>query len=105
MYARHILATTKQQPQQSLDDYLRTLRTLSKDCDFKQVSAEDHHNESIRDAFIAGLSSNFIRQRLLESETLTLEEAFTRSRTLDLAQKNADNFFYQNLVNSHLVQW
>ena len=92
IYARHLLATTKQQPHQSLDEYMRTLQTLAKDCQYKPVSADEYRNESIMHSFISGISSNFIRQRLLESETLTLEQAFTMSRTLDLAQKNAENY-------------
>ena len=99
MYARHLLYSTKQQPHQSLDDYLRTLRTLAKDCNYTSVTAEEHRNESIRDAFISGLSSNFILQRLLESETLSLEQASTLARTLDLAQKNAENYNNKSFSN------
>ena len=104
MYARHLLASAKQQSHQSLDDYLRTLRTLALDCDYKPVTAEQYRSECIRDAFIAGISSNFIRQRLLESEILSLEQAFTLARTLDLAQKNADSYHsHSNYMASSVV--
>ena len=92
IYARHILATTKQKPHQSLKEFLHELRKLSADCDYKPVNAEQYRSESIRDAYIAGMESNFIRQRLLEKETLTLDEAVTLSCTLDIAQKNADSY-------------
>ena len=97
LYARHVLHSTKQQAHQSIDDYLRILRTLSKDCDFKPVSAEEYRNESIRDALISGLTSGFIRQRILESETLTLDQVFTLARTLELAQRNAESYHSQSL--------
>ena len=104
MYARNLLASSKQQSHQSLDDYLQTLRTLALDCDYKPVTAEQYRSECICDAFIAGISSNFIRQRLLESETLTLDEAFTLARTLDLAQKNADSYHsHSNFMASSVV--
>ena len=41
---------------------------------------------------ISGLSSNEIRQRLLEDRSLTLKTAYDRARTLDLAQKNSEEY-------------
>ena len=100
LYARHLLRSTKQQSHQSLDDYIRTLRTLSQDCDFKQVTGEEYRNESIRDSFIAGINSCMIRQRILESKETGLEATFNLARTLDLAQKNADSFQNQSYALS-----
>ena len=67
IFARHILATSKQEQGQPLDQFLKKLRSLSKECDFKAVSADKNKEEAIRDAFISGLISNQIRQRLLEN--------------------------------------
>ena len=92
MYSRHLLLTSKQNTNQSLDEFLCVLKNISKDCGYKAVTSEGHRNESILSAFVTGLSSNFIRQRLLESDKLTLETAFTQARTLDLAQRNADSY-------------
>ena len=40
IFARHVLATTrKQAPTETLDEYLKALKTLSKDCNFKNVTA------------------------------------------------------------------
>ena len=68
IFARHILATRRQQPNETLDEYLQALKTLSKDCNFKCVTAAQYTEESIRDAFITGLLSNSICQRLLENK-------------------------------------
>ena len=92
MFARHLLRSTRQQPHQSLDEYLRTLRTLSHDCGFTAVSAEEYRCESIRDSFISGINSGFIRQRILENNKLSLEETYNMARTLDSAQRNAESF-------------
>ena len=82
-FARFLLSSCKQEVGQSLDQYLQTLKTLAKDCNFTNVSAEQHKEEAIRDAFISGLSSNHIRQRLLERSKLSLETAFNDARSLD----------------------
>ena len=95
IYARHILATHKQSPDETLDDYLRNLRFLAKDCNFAAVTAVVHHDEAIRDSFIAGIRSNYIRQRLLENNTLDLATAFT---TLIFFYKN--HWFLRCKINA-----
>ena len=65
MFARHDLATRKQQPGESLDEFLEELKILSKHCGFDTVTSESYRSEMIRDSFINGLTSNHIRQRLL----------------------------------------
>ena len=37
LYARHILATRKQRSDESMDEYLRNLKLLAKDCQFQAV--------------------------------------------------------------------
>ena len=96
IFARHKLASRKQKPGESLDEYLEELKKLSKDCKFEAVSAEDYRSEMIRDSFINGLSSNYIRQRLLENAALTLDEAHEKARTLDLAQRNSEAYSQQD---------
>ena len=92
VYARHLLATRKQQPGESFDAYLNVLKSLSKDCNFKAVSADVYANESIRDAFINGTSSTSVRQRLLEKKTVTLDEMVDIARSLESAEKNAESY-------------
>ena len=89
IFARHLLATRKQKPGESIDQFLQSLKPLSTDCNFKQVSAVVYSKESIRDAIINGLQSNYIRQRLLENETLDLQQAFDHARALDLPKQNS----------------
>ena len=57
LVAGHILAT-RQQPTESLDEYLQALKTPSKDCSFKKVMATQYCNQGLRDAFIIGLQCN-----------------------------------------------
>ena len=90
IFARHLLATRCQHAGETLDEYLQALKTLSKDCNFKSVTAALHREESTRDAFISGLQSSLIRQRLLENKTLDLAAIFDQARSVDLAQQNLD---------------
>ena len=92
IYARHRLATRQQQPGESMDTYLQALRILANDCNFKTVSAKVYQEEAIRDAFISGISSNEIRQRLLENDILTLAETEKKARTFESAQKNSQTY-------------
>lgn len=92
VFARHLLATRRQKPGETLDEFLQALKSLSTDCNFKQVTAEKHREEYIRDAFISGLRSQHIRQRLLEHKTLELAAAFDEARALDIAQQSSDSY-------------
>ena len=101
IFARHILAIRKQQSNETIDQYVQALRILSKDCNFKSVTAEQNKNDFIRDAFINGLLQPVIRQRLLESHHLTLNDAVSQSRALEDSQKQSDMYFSpQNVLNA-----
>lgn len=92
VFARHQLATRRQLPGESINAFVHSLKILSKDCEFKQVTADTYTEEAVRDAFITGLASPNIRQRLLEKDSLTLSEAVQLARSLDSAQRNAEEY-------------
>ena len=71
---------------------MQALKVLSKDCTFKTVSAEQHREDLRRDAFINGLSSSAIRQRLLEKDDLTLQIAFEHAYTLHRAYEQSSSY-------------
>ena len=91
IFARHILAASRQQPHEALDEYLQALKTLSKDCNFQNVTAAQYREESIKDAFISGLQSPLIRQRLLENNTLDLKTMFDQACTLESAIRSSES--------------
>ena len=66
VFARHLLATAKQEPGHTLDEFLLSLQKLAKNCNFRAVTGMQYKQEMIRDAFRNGLTSPGIRQRLLE---------------------------------------
>ena len=91
IFARYLLYTRKQKSEEDIDEYMSQLKMLSKDCNYKQVSAQQHLEESLRDSFITGLKSQTIRQRLLE-ETVSLQQAWEKARSVETAQLNADSY-------------
>ena len=72
------------------------MKLAEKDCHFKSVSSEEYRNEAIRDTFITGLRSPAIRQRLLENDTLSLDDAIRLARALDTAQRNSEVYVSSN---------
>ena len=90
--ARHMLATAKQDAGESVDKFILGINKLSQNCDFTAVSAQAYKDHMKRDSFINGLSSNFIRQRLLENRTLTFTEAHEKARSIELAKLNCETY-------------
>ena len=101
IYAHHALAIHRQQDHETIDQFLQSFKELAKDCNFTQVTAAEHCAKAISDAFIFGLISADIRQRLLENTKLDLHSAFGQARALECAQKNQVTFMdHRPLVNS-----
>ena len=100
IFARYQLSTCKQQSNQSIDEYLQNLKRLSKEGNYAAVTADEHRQQAIRDAFVAGIYSASIRQRLLESANMNLQRIIDRARLLEGAQRNAEKFRAPNLEAS-----
>ena len=92
IFARHLLATRKQQPNEILDEFLQSFKALSRDCNFKNADAVIYRGECVRDSFISRLASNTIRQRLLENTSTELQTIFKQARALEMAQKNSESY-------------
>lgn len=92
IFSRHNLFSRKQKQDETIKVYVNSLNVIAQDCNFRNVTAREYRQEYIRDAFINGLSSSNIRQRLLEQPNLTLEQSVNMATTLESAQKNAEEF-------------
>ena len=86
---RHKLITCTQEPLQSIDNYMQELQLVAKTCNFEAVTADENKQQYIRDAFINGITSSAICQRLLENHTLAMSQAFNQARTLEQAGKQS----------------
>ena len=91
-----MLATAKQDAGESVNEFILRINKLSQNCDLTAVSAQEYKDHMKRDSFINGLSSNFIRQRLLENRTLTFTEAHEKARSIELAKLNCETYTCQD---------
>ena len=89
-FAIYLLATQRQETEETLELYLQNLKILSRDCDFTALTASQAKDIAIRDAFISGVQSNQTRQRMLVNKDLDLATAYELALTLDMAQKQSD---------------
>ena len=96
-YARHLLLTREQKPRELIAEYSRELKLLAKDCDWRAVSAQEFQRELTRDAFITGINSSFIKQRLLEEDALTVDDAVLKAEILERAQNQSGSLFVKSL--------
>jgi hypothetical protein len=100
IFSRHQLYSRKQSSSESVSQYIMSLRLLARECQFKNVSASEHHDLCVLDAFISGLTSNNIRQRLLEQSNLTLQSAVDCALSIEASVHDAATYNNYNLPNS-----
>ena len=89
IFARYLLKTSRQQTGQSLDDYFQKLKFLSMGSSFAAVSAIQHKQEAMKDAFMSRLALPEIHQRILENPDLDLQATLAMARSLDTARNNS----------------
>ena len=100
VFARYTLISCKQESGQDCNQFLQKLHSLAKDCNFLSVTGDQYRNDYIRDAFVSGLSSNFIRQRLLELPNLDLQQAANTAFTLEMAQSQSASYHSVSINNT-----
>ena len=98
--SRNLLATLKQKPEESLQEFLQILQMFSKNCNFQNVSAEEHRQEIFRNAFVNRLALHHIRQRLLEHTKLTVERTYTTGMSLQMAQKHSAAYYSETSLTA-----
>ena len=82
---RRNLRQRKQQPGESFDDFLVSLRELAKTCNFCNSECLQ---KAIRDQIIEGLSDGETVQDLLQTKDLKLDQTITKCRGLEAAKKS-----------------
>ncbi|KRZ72456.1 Retrovirus-related Pol polyprotein from transposon 17.6 [Trichinella papuae] len=80
IFARYEFISRKQRDGESLEEFLHALQRLSKNCEYKNVTAEQYREEMIQDTFINNMSSDEIRTRLLEHNALALNSAKEKAK-------------------------
>ncbi|KRY38399.1 Actin, acrosomal process isoform [Trichinella spiralis] len=98
IFARYEFISRKQRDGESLEEFLHALQRLSKYCEFKNLTAEQYHDEMIGDTLINNMSSNEIRTRLLEHSVISLQEAVNKAMVLNSAKENAKLYTNSDLI-------
>lgn len=98
--ARHLLSTRSQTAGESINEFFDSLHQLAKECDFEAVDAHTHRQIRIRDAFINGLESASIRQRLLENDNITLQRSLELALSLHQAREHTNRLDYKEQLSA-----
>ena len=85
---RHNFLTRRQADQESIDDFVTSLKTLSLTCELN-----DLRDSLVKDVLICGLNKyNFkMKERLLQEDNLTLERAISICKSLELTHQQAQS--------------
>ncbi|KAI9550593.1 hypothetical protein GHT06_004908 [Daphnia sinensis] len=87
---RHQFAVLYQLPNQTADNWLCSLRDVSRKCDFSQDCCANCEPTRILGQLIAGVADNAVRIKMLEQgDALTLDQALTILRTAEATQSQA----------------
>lgn len=81
---RYRFNTRVQDDSETIDQYVTELKLISKNCSYGELEAQ-----LIRDRIVCGVKSDAIRQRLLRTDDLTLEQAVKICRADEQSKKHA----------------
>ena len=93
IYQRYCLSVTSQKPEESVEQYRLTLESLAGQCTFTDQNASQFKETCLIDSFVRGISSNEIRQRLLEPDVNmnSWKQVYDKAKTLEMSQKSLRN--------------
>uniref|UniRef100_UPI003590175D uncharacterized protein isoform X2 n=1 Tax=Myxine glutinosa TaxID=7769 RepID=UPI003590175D len=80
VYARHLLLTRRQQPNEPMDHYAQELRQLLLDSTREPRTHEQAQDDLLLDAYVAGVSSQDLRLKLLEKTDLPSRRHSSKER-------------------------
>ena len=89
VFARYRLSTCQQNEGESLEDFLERLNSLNSNCNFSDCTSAQIKEAAARDAFISGLQSGYIQQRILEDNILELIDVVDKARRLEEARRKS----------------
>ncbi|XP_062909829.1 LOW QUALITY PROTEIN: uncharacterized protein LOC134349429 [Mobula hypostoma] len=106
VYARHRLATRQQCPGESSAEFVQALQTLVRACNCQELTAAQHAELLVRDAFVTGTRSVYVRQRLLEKADLTLSSATELADTLEAFIKSeVQRLLREGVIETSTSPW
>ena len=99
-YERSVFHSTKQDTQESTEQYVTRLRQLTTHCEYGQST-----NDQIRDQIIASCRSSKFRTKCLQEKNLTLEKLIEIGQSLELASHQSRQIEQQSTVSSESINF
>ena len=81
-FERHKFFTCVQESTENIDQYVTELRTKASTCEFGELC-----ESLIRDRIVCGISSNTLREKLLQESDLSLQKAIDMCRASELSKR------------------
>jgi hypothetical protein len=95
---RHEFDTRKQQPNESIDEFVTALRALSKNCEYGTIT-----EELIRDRIVVGVNNTAVRAQLLQKPDLTLAKALETCKLAEATKTHLSKLSEDNSQPIHTV--
>lgn len=90
-YERYIFMSRKQRSNETIDDYIVTLRNLIISCNYEQLT-----DSILRDAIVMGVKNNKMRESLLRESELSLDKCINIARAMERAGQHIAVFAEEN---------
>lgn len=92
---RHIFFNRKQNPGESFDEFLTSVKKLSSTCNFGDLK-----DSLIRDRIVSGIFDKNLKDRLLREDNLTLEKCIKMCKTSELAEHQIKTMNPENKIDA-----
>ncbi|KAA3681544.1 uncharacterized protein DEA37_0013691 [Paragonimus westermani] len=74
------------------DQFVRRVSALANGCTVETVTVEEHRDQALRDSYISGIQSTYIRQKLLEQHKLTYQIVYDQTRPSEMAFQQSQTY-------------
>lgn len=96
-YERYIFNCRKQNPGETVDEFVTNLKLLAENCEFGAIK-----DSLIRDAIITGISDSVLREHMLIDSGLTLEKAVNMAKASERAKTESVNIATDRNHDHHI---
>jgi len=103
IFERHLFRLMKQEPGESSDKFISRLRQQASRCGFDHIEKKDIMEVNLVDQFVEGCSSDKLRKRFLEKDSLSIKEVADIARSLEIVTQQAVNFSKTDLESINRV--
>jgi len=105
LIVREKLHTARQEPGEDIKTFFRRCLTLSQDCEYESVTAEENVLQNARDAFAVGLRNPIVKARVMENGLQTLDDTLNTAMIVsDAIRDSSGHISTASCVDSAAVK-